>query len=263
MSSLVSIRSLRAIIAVALVLLVFGAHGAAHAQHDLSALPQVRIPILTYHSIFPDRPGRTQEQRAYGVTPEQLEAQLKFLADGGYTAITMQEVEEAIRSGTTSKKVVALTFDDGLWNQYFYGLPLLKKYGMRATFYIYPNAIERNPVFMDWTQIQELASSSMSIGSHSFTHPYLSRLPAAEREREIRKSKVVLEQHLKQPVTLFATPFGETSTDLERQLQEAGYTSGRSLGGRAFATRVDLFHLKAFLGTGDFERFRWVVGSAP
>ncbi len=225
---------------------------------------KIRVPILIYHTASPDRPGITNEQIAFSVTPQILEAQLAYLSDHGYTAISMDELVHDIAVGTTSPvaKPIVLTFDDGWESQYAYAFPLLKKYHMTATFFIYPNPIGRDPRFMTWDQVRELRDGGMTIGDHTYTHPYLSKLTPAQLTHEVVGSKTVLEQELGQPVTHFASPFGYTSDALVSLLKSAGYVSGRTTYPGASHSQEDQFALTGFLVHRDLRDFEWMVAFA-
>src|SRR5690242_4203796 len=53
-----------------------------------------------------------------------------------------------------------------------------------------------------WQELRRLDPRTVSIGSHTMTHPVLTSLSAGETERELRDSRVVLEKELERPVTL-------------------------------------------------------------
>jgi len=82
---------------------------------------------------------------------------------------------------------------------------------------------------MTLDQLKELVKEGMWIGSHSVSHPYLSRIndPAALR-REIFESKRILEADLGMPITSFAYPFGHYTPQVVDLVKQAGYTSARS-----------------------------------
>lgn len=76
------------------------------------------IPVFVFHTIEP------------GV----FEAQLSFLVENGYRTVSMDEYLAIIagkRRGTGRE--VLLTIDDARSSTWFYGLPLLRRYGCRAT----------------------------------------------------------------------------------------------------------------------------------
>lgn len=62
---------------------------------------------------------------------------------------------------------------------------------------------------LTWDQIQTMQRAGLAFGSHSLTHPVLSRVAPARMESELRKSKQVLEERIGQPVKDFAYPFGQ------------------------------------------------------
>jgi peptidoglycan/xylan/chitin deacetylase (PgdA/CDA1 family) len=64
------------------------------------------------------------------------------------------------------KMALSLTFDDGRGSQVNGGTALLDKYGVKATLYVMPNAIEKNVAL--W---KKAAENGHEIGNHSSLHP--------------------------------------------------------------------------------------------
>ena len=62
---------------------------------------------------------------------------------------------------------------------------------------------------LTWEQIHEMQRGGVSFGSHTLTHPAISRLDPAALEEELRDSKSSLEERLRAPVKDFAYPFGK------------------------------------------------------
>jgi len=62
---------------------------------------------------------------------------------------------------------------------------------------------------LNWHQVQTMQRAGISFGSHTMTHPVVSRLTPAEMEKEFAESKRVLEAKLDCPVLDFAFPFGK------------------------------------------------------
>ena len=62
---------------------------------------------------------------------------------------------------------------------------------------------------LTWEQIQTMQQSGVSFGSHTLTHPAISRLAPAALDQELRESKIRLEERLGVPVRDFAYPFGK------------------------------------------------------
>ncbi|MBW8886710.1 MAG: polysaccharide deacetylase family protein [Fibrobacteres bacterium] len=79
------------------------------------------------------------------------------------------------------------------------------------------------PLMLDWDQVRTMRANGIAFGAHTMSHPIISRLPAAEMEKEIQGSKAVIERELGEKIDLFAYPNGqpgdynEVSRDLVRQ----------------------------------------------
>lgn len=85
---------------------------------------------------------------------------------------------------------------------------------------------------MTWDEVRALAEGGMEIGSHTVTHPILSRQGLEEAEWEIRHSKATLEAQLGRPILHFAYPNGQPrdySPAIARMVQAAGYRSATSM----------------------------------
>jgi peptidoglycan/xylan/chitin deacetylase (PgdA/CDA1 family) len=64
------------------------------------------------------------------------------------------------------RAAVSLSFDDGRESQIDMGLPLLKRLGLKVTFYVNPAAVEKR--LHGWKQA---AADGHEIANHSLTHP--------------------------------------------------------------------------------------------
>lgn len=64
------------------------------------------------------------------------------------------------------KMALSLTFDDGRTSQVDIGTPLLDKYGIKATFFVVPSAVEQR--LQEW---KKAVASGHEIGNHSMNHP--------------------------------------------------------------------------------------------
>ena len=131
---------------------------------------------------------------------------------------------------------VAITFDDAYVSVAKNALPALASRGFHSTIFVptamlggtptwqmedgSPDAVE---VVMPAEQIAELSSSLVTLGSHSCTHPRLSRLPAAEAREEIEGSRVRLQELTALDIRLFALPYGDHNASTIDICRTAGY----------------------------------------
>ncbi len=227
-----------------------------------SAPSRIRIPVIVYHSVRPHYDGESREQDQYDVTPELLEEELRYLVEGDYHTITFRDVDAAIDRGVPlPDRPVILSFDDGWKNQYDYAFPLLQKYQLSGTFFIYTNPIDHENVkWMSWDNIRTLDRAGMEIGGHSRTHPILTRLQTQHAlATEISDSKRIIERELGHAITAFAYPFGLYDATTVTAVIRAGYSNARTVHPGVWNDMADRFELHGILSTDQLSDFERVV----
>ena len=215
---------------------------------EAAAAPQVRVPVLMYHHI--GDPAGHGDPAEYYVSPAAFEAQMAYLAGNGFTPVSLEQVLAALQGeGALPAQPVAITFDDGDQDNYDAALPVLRKYNLFATFLIVTGWVGQ-PGRLTWDEIAQLQQDGMAFGAHTVTHPYLPNLSLAAADYEISDSKATLEQHLGEPVTVFAYPYGHNAPAIEQMVQRAGfgialgtspYRAVHSLADRFFLTRFGVY----------------------
>ncbi|MGD0724983.1 MAG: polysaccharide deacetylase family protein [Spirochaetia bacterium] len=208
------------------------------------------VPILVYHSIRPYIPSDTSGVRRYVATPSTLEGELSWLKTNGFTSITFDDLARHLAQGEPlPAKPVIISFDDDWEGQYNYALPLLKKYGFTATFYIWVVVVGMKH-HMTWDEVKELDAAGMQIGCHTLTHPFLQRIRSdVTLRREIVVAKRRIEEHIGKPVTSFAYPFGQYNARVVSFVREAGFTSARSTWPGVVHSSDGLFSLTSLIRT--------------
>jgi len=114
---------------------------------------------------------------------------------------------------------------------------LLARHGLRGTFYLPLRAVADR--LLSPVEIRELHAMGMEIGSHTVTHPVLTRLPRRELDRELRDSRRILEDLLGTPVTSFCYPGGKFNRTVARRAALAGYHVCRTTIGFQTSARFD------------------------
>jgi peptidoglycan/xylan/chitin deacetylase (PgdA/CDA1 family) len=177
---------------------------------------------LMYHEL--EAPGRPLCQAEpgyvrYVLSQENFREQLDWLRREEIRGISVsQALTESVARG------IVITFDDGCESDLSIALPLLKKNGFGATFYITLEFLGR-PGYLQPPQVREIADAGFDVGCHSMTHAYLDDLDQAGLHREIGDAKTQLEQILGRPVEHFSCPGGRWSPQVARVATQAGYRS--------------------------------------
>lgn len=180
------------------------------------------IPVVTYHSI-------DESNSVISTSVELFCRQMKHLTANGYTTITMGELSLALDGKlAVPEKPVALTFDDGFQNFRTHAFPVIQDLGIKATVFLVTDycgqtndwepdgfGIPRQRL-LSWPEIKELAKAGIEFGSHTRTHPDLTKVSPSELESEIVGSRSAIEDSIGQRVDSFAYPFGKYESESRR-----------------------------------------------
>ena len=111
-----------------------------------------------------------------------------------------------VKEFTPTRAAVTLMFDDGEDSAHTTAKPILDNYNFKGSAAVITDMVG-DEGFMDWQQISDLETSGWEIVSHSLTHQDLTKLNAAEIDRELSESKNILES---QGLVIhnFALPYG-------------------------------------------------------
>jgi len=134
----------------------------------------------------------------------------------------------------------------------------LREHRLPGTFYVAPHNRElarddRLPA----GDLRDLAAD-FEIGSHTVTHPVLTRLPDAQAESEIVESRRLLADLLGSSVDTFCYPRGAFTSTHVRMVERAGYRYARTV--RGLATGIaDPLRAPTTIETGRFALLRTPV----
>jgi peptidoglycan/xylan/chitin deacetylase (PgdA/CDA1 family) len=109
-----------------------------------------------------------------------------------------------------------LTFDDGPGPDTAPALRLLRRFGERATFFL----VGRNLAL--WPRLPRAELALGVVGDHTWTHPFLTRLPVAEADTEIARTQRALARATGTPIELFRPPYGFRDPAIDRESRRLG-----------------------------------------
>lgn len=147
--------------------------GAAHPG-EAPALGEAKVPIIMYHSLFEKR---TNE---WNIFPGAFEQDLRYLHEQGYTTVLIADLIAFVQEGAPlPSKPIVLTFDDGYYNNYSHGLPLLERYDARIVLSVIGSSTEHwtqhsgetseRYGHLTWPQIEQMhASGRVEFANHTW-----------------------------------------------------------------------------------------------
>lgn len=195
------------------------------------------MSILCYHAV---QPGWTAPM---SVEPSTFAAHARWLAEHR----TVLPLDVALRRLTPGwrlpRREVALTFDDGLATVLAHAAPELRRWRLPATVFLVARTLTAEHVAVDWVdrppdtplrtldaaEVAQLQDDGVEFQSHSYAHADLTTLSYEDCVADLRRSREVLEDLLRRPVTVLAYPRGRHNADVRAAAARAGYEHALAL----------------------------------
>lgn len=184
------------------------------------------IPVLLYHSIPMSEAGGDRLSVPYGQFSRHLDA----ILSSGRTAITIEELAGGLRGEfRLPDRPVAITFDDA-YRDTLNAVELTIERGLRATIFVTTGPIGSGPM-ISHAQLQSLAElrTTIELGAHSVTHPFLDELALGQLVAEVRDSRCQLEELVGRPIGSFAYPYGAHDRRVREVVIAAGFRSAAAV----------------------------------
>jgi|APSaa5957512622_1039677.scaffolds.fasta_scaffold16573_3 peptidoglycan/xylan/chitin deacetylase (PgdA/CDA1 family) len=105
--------------------------------------------------------------------------------------------------------------------------------------------LDNDAIPMSWDNVKEMSKNGMEIGSHTLSHPILTKLTLKQRDDEISKSKAQLEQKLDSECVSISYPNGSAG-DYDEELMNVVKTTGYVFGCSYISGVNDIDNLKIF-----------------
>jgi len=142
-----------------------------------------KLPILMYHDVS------LKKSEALTISVEKLEEQFRYLAEKAYKTYHFKELMDLKK--LSSKKNIVITFDDGYVSQLDLVVPLLKKYNLKATFFVPLNFLGKTDTWntsslaiMTSEQLKSLDPTLIELAFHSYLHKKYDQMTEAEIEED-------------------------------------------------------------------------------
>jgi peptidoglycan/xylan/chitin deacetylase (PgdA/CDA1 family) len=185
--------------------------------------------LLAYHAVA--EVDEADDPHRLVTAPRFLDQQVALLQRLGYRFLTAEQLLDETGGTRPTSGVAVLTFDDGWADAVHTVLPLLRRRGVPATFYV-------NPAFFGGTHslvpgdagrlldaegVRTLVAEGMEVASHSLAHRDLRELPDEELRDDLVNSKAAVEAVTGRPCRTLAYPFGALDERVEAAARDARY----------------------------------------
>lgn len=192
------------------------------------------VPILVYHRFA------EKCESPLCMPVDIFDQQMRYLKDNGYRVITMDRLLGFLQyRHAIPRKSVVINIDDGYRSIYNTAYPILKKYGFRATLFIYTDFVGASKSAITWDQLREMKSDGFEVASHTLSHCDLTKrregedakAHAARIKKELFVSKEIIDEELEQDTISIAFPYGYYDERILNICDKVGYKIGVTVRG--------------------------------
>ncbi len=196
------------------------------------AMPSCNVPetrnvaVFMYHDFV-----RDGESAPWAVTESAFEAQVKALADAGYTGVDFADLRDfVLGEGELPEKCVVLSCDDGYCGVIDIALPICEKYGMKLTCAIVGEAVnDDNHFYPDPALADRIELTSHSYAIHDLPDGYLMTGLDDEDYRDAVLTDTTYmtdayAEYFPETAGTLVYPYGACDDRSEAVLTELGYT---------------------------------------
>lgn len=181
----------------------------------------INIPIFVYHDVVKEKTAEDFMQ----TTDEIFKKQITGLLDLGYQFISYEDLV-AYNNGEKKlkNKVVLLTFDDGLAENYTTLFPIIKELNVPITINLIDAKVGNNG-YMNWDQIKEMyASGLVSFHTHGKFHLKASEVDTKTCVENVLSAHKNIEENLDKTILkVFTYPYGVYDEEKISTLEEEGF----------------------------------------
>lgn len=180
------------------------------------------VPILMYH-VTKAAPAGTPYPELW-VSPQDFKGQMNWLADNGYTGITMKRLFEYWDDGyALPGKPVVISFDDGYPSHDKVARPVLAKHGWPGVLFVELNNVGSPDTGFTASMVRDLIAAGWEIDSHTVTHPDLTTIGPERLKFELTASRKRIKREYGVPADFFCYPAGRYNATVVAAVKRAGY----------------------------------------
>ncbi len=201
--------------------------------------------VLIYHKF--NEPGSPSTS----IPSTVFESQLRYLRENNYNVVSLSFLVSLLNEGKRiPPRTVVLTIDDGYRSVYTHAYPILKKYRVPFTLFLYMEAAGRYGDFLTTEEINEMKGDGLvTFGNHSYSHKRFARRPRGMSEKDylrwieddLYRSEHRFRELIGRRPLFFAYPYGGYNRRYREIVQRHGYLAALTQDTGSVNTWTDRF----------------------
>ena len=201
---------------------------AAHLGPPTGHPGDARVPILMYHVINPPPPGAPYP--GLYVPSGEFAAQMSALAQGGWHAVTLDEVRENwLHGNQLPMNPIVITFDNGYRSQYTNALPILSRLGWAADENMQLAGLPPSQGGLTAGQVRGLVRAGWELDTQGISHADLVELDGSELAHQIDSARTRLRGRFHVPVRWFCYPSGQYDPTVAAAVRADGFVGSTTV----------------------------------
>jgi peptidoglycan/xylan/chitin deacetylase (PgdA/CDA1 family) len=187
------------------------------------------VPILMYHVI--NAPPAGAPFPGLYVQPRQFAEQMQALKDGGWHAVTLDQLQAYWREGVPlgPGRPIVLTFDNGYQSQYTNALPVLRRLGWVGDENIQLSGLPPSQGGLGEDEVRTLIDSGWELDTQGVSHADLVTLDPAQLRYQVADARRILQQRYHVPVNWFCYPSGHYDAAVIAAVRAAGFAGSTTV----------------------------------
>ena len=198
------------------------------------------------------------------IRKSQFERHLDEFSNNKYALLSIDNIVDIIiNDGDLPNKTIGISVDDADRSFLTFAWPRFKQKKIPVTLFINTSSVGKKNS-LNWDEIRLLKKDGVVIGAHSHTHSHLNKLSLVEIKKEIEKSNKIFLKEINEIPTLFAYPYGESSTDIIEILKDYKYKVAFGQHSGVINETSNLYYLPRFSLNeryGEIERVKFAANT--
>lgn len=154
---------------------------------------------------------------------------LKITVKQKGTGIVWTSVARIEGITAATQPAICINFDDGYQSIFTNAFPIMQARKIRGTSYIVTSFVGQQEM-VTWDECRIMNDAGWDMASHSFTHPNMALLTAAEIDKELITARdVLIAQGLSRAANFVAYPYGSNNELVQARMEANNMTLGRAV----------------------------------
>ena len=224
------------------------------------AFSEPGVSVFMYHRFGEDRYPSTN------VTEKQFLSHINYVLDNDIKIIELEKIIRNLeKNEKINEKAIAFSVDDAYSSFYEIAWPIFRDRNIPVTLFVSTDIIDtKTKGYMSWAEIRQFIDEGGSVGQHTSSHLHMPLHNISDIKKDILNSHKSWIKNIGFIPKLFAYPYGETSNEVIRILEEFNISHAFGQHSGVVSSLDNRYYLPRFSLNerfGESDRFEFAVNA--